>query len=786
MQNFPFVKQTARLLVMGGILLAGPAFVETAQAQNFLLEANQFEGKTVRSVVIRYRGAKTVAEARLRTHMAVAAGKKYSQTVLDEDIRTLYSSGLVDDVKFYAKNVADGVEVTAEVVTRRLIAGLGFAGNSKFTDRKLANESGLGVGQILSDEQIIQARQKIEKLYLDYGYPDIEVKHDLQPTARPGYADLVFVLNEGYKNEIRNIRFEGNSAFKDADLRKEMSTKQKGFFSWFTKSGRLNAVALDEDLERVADYYRSRGYWKVRVGIPKRLPVVNERVDLIIPVNEGAKYTVNSVNFPNLTVFTPEELMPALTLIQEMPFSSKKVRDDIRMIRDYFGSRGYADAAVVPDVREVSGSRVNIFYRVTRGKIFKVGRVNIQGNVKSEDRVIRREVAEGMRPGENFNSVDLESTKRRLRNLNYFSDVQVSSANSSQSGYRDVNILVSETNTGSVNFGVGFSSVDNIVGFVNLEQTNFDITNWGRFTGAGQRFSASLRAGAERKDFRISLVEPWFMGKKFKLGGELYYRDLLYLSDEYDQTNAGASIWLGKQVGRRARIEGRYRFEKIEIDVESDVPLGSDFNEEEGTYTKSALSFNYIYDSRDSNKLPRKGEKIDVGVTLAGGALGGDVDTYTVTGTGTKHWNLSWDTILTARGSFSVVDEYSGDGTAPIFERQFLGGSRDLRGFEYRDLGPRDPVTNEVLGGGTSAFVSLELTFPITERVRGAVFYDTGFVNVDSWDFGGGNLASDAGLGLRMDLPIGPIAVDYAIPLSTPDDEADNGGQFNFYLNYQF
>ncbi|HBE96193.1 MAG TPA: hypothetical protein DDW68_03355, partial [Verrucomicrobiales bacterium] len=255
---------------------------------------------------------------------------------------------------------------------------------------------------------------------------------------------------------------------------------------------------------------------------------------------------------------------------------------------------------------------------------------------------------------------------------------------------------------------------------------------------------------------------------------------------EYDQTNAGASIWLGKQVGRRARIEGRYRFEKIEVDVESDVPPGSEFEEEEGTYTRSALSINYIYDSRDSNKLPRKGEKIDVGVTLAGGVLGGDVDTYTVTGAGTKHWNLSWDTILTARGSFSVVDEYGGDGTAPIFERQFLGGSRDLRGFEYRDLGPRDPVTNEVIGGGTSAFVSLELTFPITERVRGAVFYDTGFVNVDSWDFGGGDLASDAGLGLRMDLPIGPLAVDYAIPLSTPDDEADNGGQFNFYLNYQY
>ena len=770
--------------MMGGILLTAPVFVESAQAQTFLLETEQFDGKTVKRVIIRYRSAKTVNEARLRSHMAVAAGKKYSQTVLDEDIRTLYSSGLVDDVQFFAKNVAGGVEVTAEVVTRPLIAGLGFLHNKKFTDRKLANESKLGVGQILSDEQIIQARKNIEKLYLGYGYPDVTVSHRLQATARPGYADLVFVIGEGAKNEIRKIRFEGNSAFKDEDLRKEMSTKQKGFFSWFTKSGRLDSIALDEDLEKVADFYRSRGYWKVQVGLPKRMAAANEQVDLIIPVNEGAKYTVNSVNFPNLTVFTPKELMPALSLIQGMPYSSKKVSDDMRMIRSYFGSRGYADAAVVPDVREISGAKVNIFYRVTRGKIFKVGRVNIQGNVKSQDRVIRREVAEGMRPGENFNSVDLETTKKRLQNLNYFSTVQVSSANSSQSGYRDVNILVSETKTGNVNFGVGLSSIDNIVGFVNLEQTNFDITNWGRFTGGGQRFSASLRAGAQRKDFRISLEEPWFMGKKLKFGGELYYRDLLFLSDEYDQTNAGGAVWLSKQVSRRGSIKGSYRIEKIEVDAESDS--SATFIAEEGDFLKSSFTLNYIYDSRDSNKLPRKGEKVELGVSLSGGILGGDVETYNVTGSGTKHWNLAWDTILTARGSFSVVDEYSGDGTAPIFERHFLGGSRDLRGFEYRDIGPRDPVTNEVLGGGTSAFVSLELTFPVTERVRGAVFYDTGFVNVDSWDFGGGNIASDAGFGLRMDLPIGPLAVDYAFPLSTPDEESDNGGQFNFYLNYQF
>jgi len=244
-------KQSLRVLSLGSLLLAAPVMVGTAHAQNFLLEAGQFEGKKVTSVEIRYRGAKTVNEAKLRTHMAVAPGKTYSQTMLDGDVKTLYASGLVDDVQFFAEDASGGVKVIAEVVARPLISGLGFDGNSTFSDKKLANETKLGVGQVLSDAQIIKARRNIEKLYEGYGYPDVTVTHRLQATSREGYADLVFLVGEGEKSEVYKIRFEGNNQLKDADLRKEMSTKEKGWFSWFTKSGRINTVALDEDIEKV-------------------------------------------------------------------------------------------------------------------------------------------------------------------------------------------------------------------------------------------------------------------------------------------------------------------------------------------------------------------------------------------------------------------------------------------------------------------------------------------------------------------------------------------------------
>lgn len=786
MRSFVTPKQSLRAFTLGSLLFASPVMVKVASAQDFLSEAAQFDDKKITSVEIRYRGAKTVNEAKLRTHMAVAPGKNYSQTVLDGDIKTLYASGLVDDVEFFAEDVSGGVRVIAEVVTRPLIRGLGFDGNSKFSDKKLAAETKVTVGQILSDAEIIKARRNIEKYYEGFGFPDVLVDHRLQKTSRPGYADLVFEIQEGEKNEVFNIRFEGNRALKDADLRKEMETKQKGWFSFFTKSGRLNSIILQEDIEKVQDFYKSKGFWRAKVSAPQRVPRKGDGVDLVIHVVEGPRYTVNAIAFPDIKIFKREELLPALSLVSNMPYSSKKMRDDLRMIRSYYGSRGYADVAVVPDVRETEGNKVNIFYRITPGSRKKVGRVNIQGNTKSQDRVIRREIP--MRPGENFNSVDLDTTKRRLQNLNYFENVQVTSSNSSQAGFRDVNVLVSEKKTGSVNFGMGFSSVDNIVGFINLEQANFDITNWGSFTGGGQRFSASLRAGAERTDFRLSLVEPWFLGQKLSLGTELYYRDLLFLSPEFDQTNVGAAVFLRKPVGRKAYVKGEYRLEAIDIEADSDTSPA--FMAEEDEYLRSAISFNYVYDSRDSNQLPRKGHKVDLGLTYTGGFLGGDVDTFTVSGAGTKHWNLIWDTILTARGSFAVVDTHGDSDRIPIFERQFLGGARDLRGFEFRDIGPRDSegadATQEALGGATSVFGSLELTFPIVDRVRGAVFYDMGFVNEDPWDFSTGTLASDVGAGLRLDLPLGPLAVDYAIPLSIPDEQADNGGQFNFYLNYQF
>ncbi len=753
------------------------------------LHAQDFEGKNISQVTIRYNGPKTVDEDRLRNLMTSKSGTQYRAENLDTDIKSLYESGLVDDVRFLAEPVGDNVNLIAEVTTRPSLDGVGFVGNTIFTDQKLAKETKLKAGGTLSDEQILEARRNVEKYYQGYGYPDVTVSHRTQASAQPGHSDLVFVIDEGTKNEVRKITFEGVSAFTGPELRKEMKTKPKGWFSWLTKSGRFDSAQLDTDLDAILDYYRSKGYLRASSPGIRREPVKDGRVDLIIPINEGDKYTVAGVGFGKMSVFTPEELYPSLTLNGNDAYSSKKMRADITTIRSFYGSRGYADALVTPDIRDAGPNKVNITYRITEGQKFRVGRVNISGNTKTKDKVIRREIP--LKPGDMFNSVELETTKARLDNLQYFSDVQATGSPAG-SGYRDVDVLVEEKATGSVGIGLGFSSIDSIVGFLTLEQANFDLFNPWNFTGGGQRFAMNLRIGSEQAEFSVSVTEPWFLDRQLALGTELFYKESSYFSDYYDQSNVGAAVSLRKPFGSKGSLRAEYRLENVNIDSEvSDADYGGNGAKSElaesrigGDYLRSAISLNYVYDSRDSIIQPRSGEKFDVGMTLAGG----DSEVFSFSARGGKYWNMKWDTILSLNGELATVNSVGG-GEIPIFERMFLGGGRTLRGFEFRDVGPRDTgYTNEVFGGNSLGYVSVEYTIPIIETVRAAVFSDNGFVNQDSWDANPSDLYSDVGIGIRLKLPISPLplALDYAIPVSSPDDEADKGGQFNFSLSTQF
>lgn len=741
--------------------------------------AQSFSGQKITDVQVQYTGDKTVDEQRIISQMSSSIGSKYNAEKLDTDIRTLYRSGLVDNVSISGVNYNGGVKLIAKVTTRPILASVAFSGNTKFYDKTLARKTELVSGKILGAADVVTAKKAIVKYYRDFNFPNVIVTHTVQKTTRAGYANLVFNIQEGGKNTIKRIKFEGNRAFDHNLLLKEMKSRKKGIFSFITKSGQIDHNQLADDVEKVIDFYKDNGYLKAYSSGAQINTVKNGKVEVRIPIHEGQKYTVNSVSFGKMTQFTSAQLLPTLVLDPGDPYSQSQLREDIKTIRSYYGSKGFANANVTPKITNSSNNTINIHYEIAEGKPFKVGKINISGNSITKDKVIRREVT--LRPGQPFNSVEKETIQNRIKSLNYFDPVYVDTTASVLPGHQDMNIQVKEQQTGNLSFGAGFSSIDSIVGFVNVEQRNFDILNWRNFRGGGQRLNLSLRAGDETTDASISLIEPWIFGRKLEAGVELYYKDLLFLSSEYDLTRIGAAVHLRKSIGKKSSLRGELRWERNKVELEDDIDSSSFFNLFVGDFARTELSLSYIYDSRNSRVTTRRGHRIESGLTFSIG----DAETYTAFAKGSKYWNFKYDIIWNLRGEIAATQAYGDNELVPIFDRHFLGGARTLRGFEFNDVGARDASTEEVYGSTSKGYITSEFTFPVVEKVRGAVFGDIGTVGDGQNEFGDG-IYSDAGVGVRLNLPIGPIALDYAFPLTSPDPEADKGPQFNFYVNTSF
>ena len=461
-------------------------------------------------------------------------------------------------------------------------------------------------------------------------------------------------------------------------------------------------------------------------------------------------------------------------------YSPKQLHDDAKAVADGYGSAGYVDLVVTPESIPAGPALVDAHYKIEEGERSYVNRVDIQGNTRTKDKVLRREVL--LAPGDVFNTVRADTTKKRLENIGYFSKVETYPEDTDVPGRKDLTILVQEKRTGSLSFGAGFSTVDQLVGFAELTQGNFDLLNWPTFTGGGQKFRVRLQYGTQRKDFLLSLTEPYFLDRRLSLSGSLFYTEADYLSTEYNQRNYGFLIEVRKPLTSFMYASLMYQLQNVEIFNVSST-ASADIQSQAGTFTESKILSSIVFDRRDNTLLTRSGQRITLSPYIAGGFLGGDVQIYGWDLEASQYFPLKWDTILLFNAEVATVDTWGNGSLVPLFERLYLGGANNLRGFPYREIGPQDK-TGEPLGGQSMARATIEWTFPIVEKARGAVFYDTGFVNAKSWNFGIPHNASDIGVGIRLNLPIGPLRLDYGYPLQR--DGYNGGGHFNFSVGYQF
>jgi outer membrane protein insertion porin family len=759
--------------------------------------------RIVRDVQVVFKGAATMDANRVKAQMATRVGEPYTDESVERDIRTLYATGSVENVDIQAVNLDGGVRVIVTLSGRGGIGEINFLGNGAFDNDKLRKDIEVKVGDPVDDAKLTAAQQKIRELYEKKGFSDVLVTYDVTPSMKEGFSSVLFKIEEGSRGIIGDIRFEGNNAINSRTLKSKIKSKEKTFYRLWGKSGKLDNQTVIDDVKIIEQAFQDEGYVYVKVGY-RREPIDEKSTSLIFEINEGGKYDVASVDLQGITVFTKEELTPAIRTESGYAYSGSDVRGDEKMILDYYGSRGYADARVDTQLLDAGPGKLNVVYAVTEGTKSFIRKANISGNMKTKDEVIRRELP--FSPGDPLNTVQLETAQTTLENMNYFegkgeaNPLTIRPIATEVDGFKDVEVNVAEKPTGSVNFGAGFSSVDSLVGFVDVTQTNFDISDWGDFRGAGQRFNLNLRYGIQTSSFNTSWTEPWFLGQKLALTVSLFYQNMFFLSNRYDQINAGASIGLRKPIGQHAYIEGTYTLQQTTIDVDQ----GSSDNatqllrDEDGDYLVSKLELNFVHDTRDSVFITRKGHKFEAGLLAAG--LGGDVEVFGGNIGGQQFFHLPGDTILSIEGMARWVDGW-GDSEVPIFERQFLGGAYNLRGFDYRDAGPKDSV-GEPIGGNMSLFGSIEYSFPIIEKVRGAVFWDVGMIQSDltaaSGSTGGirnggpiigdGEIYSNVGIGVRMFLPVGPIRLDLGLPIIKPSDDnfVGDSPRFQFNMGYRF
>jgi len=769
--NFPRRSRTHRLAtctlsVVGGLLLSLGGSTEVA-AQ---------EGKTVKSIEVQYVGHRTVAPERILSQISTEVGDSLSMAQIDEDVKSLYEGGDVENARILAENVSGGVELIVVVQTRALYGGVEFSGNTLIDDDKLRKKVELKVNDPIDESALQTAREEIQKLYRKKGFSEATVTYRIGAPSAQGYSKVAFNVTEGTQGVLREVEFVGNEAFPAARLEEQMSQEEKSFVPFLGKGGSTDPETLAQDVRAIEDFYRDHGYLNARVVNVSRKRVDAKYVDVIITIDEGRTYIVDSIGVNGVSALSmQEDILPYMKTKAGEQFAGNKLKEDLKLINDQYGRRGYVDARVTPRLEDAGEGAVKVVLNVEEGRSYDIGQIHIEGNDKTKDRVIRRELP--LEPGQPFDTTKTDVTKRRLENMNYFSSVDLMPLDTSYVDEKDLLIRVTEKPTGTVNVGAGFSSIDNLTGFLELTQSNFDIGNWSDFTGAGQRFRFSVRAGSERRDVNVSFTEPWLGGRRLALTTEAYYRDLLFLSDQYDQTNAGGAVSLRKSLGEL--VYGVLEFRGEQIDVEAEPHASPAFQAEDGEFFKSSVALKVVRDTRDNVFLPREGHKITAGFEFAG--LGGDVDDTIATVSAAQYFNLPYDAILSFSGKF----QHSSDGDH-VFTRHFLGGANNLRGFDFRDVGPRDPDSREVLGGEQAWYGTAEISVPLVEKIRAATFYDVGEVTDGPAGTVGGGVNSDWGIGLRLFvLGSAPVRLDYAFPLQT-DAFNDEGGRFQFTMGARF
>ncbi len=583
-------------------------------------------------------------------------------------------------------------------------------------------------------------------------------------------ADLEFIIDEGSKIHIKTITFQGNNAYPDKRLKKLMKTSEKGFFSWITSSGVLNPEDLNQDAARITGFYHNNGYIQARVSDPQ-VRYEDEWIYVTIKIDEGPQFKVGQVDIAGDAIQPENELMAAVEINDKEIYSRETVRKDVLALTDIYADEGYAYAEVTPLIRQHPDDRtVDITYQIDKGKPVYFEKIIISGNVKTRDKVIRRQLK--VIEKERYSGRRLKRSIRDLQRLDYFEDVNVNTVRGSDDDQMILKIDVSEKPTGTFSFGGGYSSVENIFAMASVTQRNL--------FGRGQTVQLKAELGGATSRYTFSFTEPWLFDIPLSAGFDLYNWDRDY--DTYDKDSTGGAVRFGYPVADYTRVYLAYSYELADINniTEDASDLVKDLAGENIT---SAVAATLRYDSRDRMFNPTEGGNHSISIEYAG--LGGDIGYTKYTGEAGQYFPLFWGTVGFIHGRAGYVEENS-SGKLPDYERFYLGGMNSLRGFDWRDVSSYDENGDEI-GGNKFVQMNLEYLIPLVKEagVVGVLFFDAGNVYNDDEDLDLGLTRESAGFGFRWYSPMGPIRIENGYILD-PREGEDSGGRWEFTMGSAF
>ena len=720
---------------------------------------------------IKIEGNKRVETSTLLYYIKTREGEPLSRSQISKDIEQIYDLGQFKDIRVETRQGSKGLEVVFIVEEIPSIGDVLLYGNVEVGDSDIHEILGFKRGEAFQDHITKEAKEKIKLLYHEKGFFLAEVDVVSKKSVR-NLMNIHIRIREGEKIEIKNIRFSGNKKFSADDLRDQMETKAETWFSWIDESGIYKKDILKLDMFRLEAYYQDHGYLRARVQEPNiNIDQKNKEINISISIEEGSRYRVGKITSKPDDTVSADDILKVLQMKSGDVYSLSKVRAGILNISDLYSERGYAYADVNPITKINENSRtVDVSIEVDRGRKVYVGEINVIGNTRTLDNVIRREFR--LREGELFDSVKLKRSKQRINNLQFFEDVKIDTRRGKEPDLIDITTTVTERATGSVTVGAGFSSTEKLMFNAGISQNNF--------MGTGRRVVFSTNLSSRRTDFNLSLTDPRIFDTELLGGVDAFNRKTNYYS--YKAKSTGAGFRIGKSLSEHDWAGLNYNFSNTKV---SDVVTTSSYLKEE-TRVTSRISPTFVRDTRDDFLNPSTGSRHVVRFSLAG--LGG-AKFHKMSYETAHYWPIVGKLVGMLHGEISWADGY-GDESLPIFERYYMGGPKSLRGYTLKNVGPKD-VSGNPLGGNQSLLLNAELQYPFTKGFRGFVFYDRGNLygggsNISTtsttWDLG--NMRDSIGGGIRFLSPFGPIGFAYGIKLDQATGE--ESGEFHFSAGNSF